>query len=734
LKRSVEPLLPSYYELIRSLLPGCLGICVLGSELEECGSRGAFNGVEFAGWLRERDLPRPGTADGDRARKNSTGQFEVALRLLDSTGKLIAVVGIALAEAEAHRLGRTPGALLRQRLKPALDCLHRELANAARAKSKVATLSQRTRDLEWLFGVAADLKSAATNRSALQQLLESASQRMRSAYCALLAPAQGLPVEHTKPTNGGRIDFAAVLGQARPHLLAWADRHRRPFVMNGVGSRASKIAPCKLLSVPVTPVQGPAIGVLVFINPPGSADYSKRHAFLAANIARQAAQLLQSQYDLATGLLTRAALEETYKTLPDSTKRSPQAVLHLDIDRLHVVNSVHGHEVGDAVILRMSHLLAPPILAPDALVARIAGDQFVVILPNCDTEAAASVASQLQRAIVRTPSCSLPEGIELTLSCGVSSLVNGPACITTALVAAEAACQAAKERGRNRIETYASNDSSIIRRHGDAIRMLSLEDALKCDRFELYGQPIVPLSDPELPSGYEVLLRLHNEDGSIAGPDEFLPAAHRYQMMPAIDRWVLDHTLNLAESYSGVLIRRQISLSINVTGHSLADGKFVDYLFSRLRSSRLPPRLLTIEMTEQAAVRNMAVAVQLMSRLRAAGCGVALDDFGTGTNSLVYLRDLPVTRVKIDGSFVRDIATNRRAESTLKSIVDLVRPFGVEIVAEYVGNEAIARKARQFGIDYAQGYAFGKPAPLAAVFEGLKQDESSNVRRLALEI
>lgn len=733
MKRTVEQLLPSYHELIQSLVPGCLGVCILDGELDDCGFRGQIDAHALAAWLRQQKWQDANIPERNFARMRCPGEFEIAMALVDSTAKLIAVVGIAVPEAQARSLGPEPGRMLRQRLKPALDCLHRELASAERAKTKVATLSQRTRDLEWLFEVAAKLKSADSNRGALEQLLATATERMRSVFCALIVPGQRLLIESSRPgVDPG--SFPATRDQVQPQLLAWAQRHPRPLTMNGAGTHSSKIPPCKLLSVSVMPMQGSAIGVLVFFNPPSAPDYVKRQALLATDVARQAAQLLHSQYDLATGLLTRGALEEAYRALPQTMKCAPHSALFLDIDRLHVVNNVHGFSVGDDVILRVSHLLAPPILSREALVARIAGDEFLAILPNCDLDAAASIAAQLQRAAAQLSKSSLPAGIDITLSCGVTALNDSPLGLATALVSAEQACQAAKERGRNRIETFTCDDASIIQRHGDALKLRSLEDALKNDRFQLYGQPIVALADPELPSGYEVLLRLRDEDGDVVGPVEFLSAAQRYQLMPSIDRWVLDHTLKLLETYSGVLMRQRVTVSVNVTGYSLADDKFVDHLLSRTKLSRFPQRLLTIEITEQSAVRNLPAAVRMMNRVRAAGFGVALDDFGTGTNSLAYLRDLPVNRVKIDGSFIRDLATNRRAESTLKSIVELVRPFGVETVAEYVETAAIAQKVRALGIDYAQGYAFGKPVPLAEVFEKLKRDESQTMHRLALEI
>lgn len=733
MRRSAAPLLESYFELIQTLLGGCRGVCVLDADLEEYGSLGTLDPAEFSQWIRSEPMAARGPQP-DRARKRSTGTVEFALTLADSAGKPVAVVGIALAAADATRLGPSAARSLRQRLKPALDCLHRELSAAARNKSKVATLSEKTRDLEWLFEVAAELRSAASNRTALEKLLATAAQRMRSAYAALIVPGRRLLIEHAPASPDLKARFGTIRSHVQPRLLEWAARHRRPLVVNRVGSEASRIAACKVLSVPIAEQNGKSIGVLVFINGATAPDYVKRQSFLAAHVMRQAAQLLQSQYDLATGLLTRAALEDTYNGLPQPARDQPISVLHVDIDRLHVINNVQGFAVGDDIIIRLSQLLGPPILPQEALVARLSGDQFAAVLPGCDADRATQIAAKLQKSMAFVTLPSLPEGVEVTLSCGITVISRDTGKLAAALAAAEAACGSAKERGRNRIETYTLADQSIIQRHGDTFKAWSLEEALRNDQFVLFGQRIVPLSNPELPSGFEVLLRLRNPDGSLGSPAEFLSAAQRYQLMPAIDRWVLDHVLALAESQGSVLARQRISLSINVTAESLRDDKFVDYLLEKTRNSRFPSRLLTVEITEQSALRDMARAVKLMKRLRAAGLGVALDDFGTGTNSLVYLRDLPVTRVKIDGSFVRDIDTNRRSESTLRGIIDLLRPFGVETVAEFVENEAIARKAGMLGCIYGQGYAFGRPQPLAEAVSSLRADESLKLRRISLEI
>jgi len=741
---NLDAILSSYLELIESLTEGCLGVGVLDGELDNCRSRGAFDSTSCVRWLREQGWEKKAGAAGQLARMPRRGQFEVALALSESNGKLLAIVGVTLTEKGAKALGTKPGAMLRQRLKPALDCLHRELASASRTKSKVATLSERTRDLEWLFQVAAETKSAASNQRALEELLATAAKKVRSAFAALIVPEQRVILQHTRQEHSGGDSFETIFSKAQSHLLAWAQRHHRPLILNRAGAQGSKLPPCKILALPVTARKGATTGVMAFLNPSTAADYVKRQAFLGAHVARHAAHLLESQFDLATGLLTRPALEGAYESLPDNVKLAPHSVMHIDIDDLHVINNVHGFSAGDDVIVRVANLLAPPIISRGALAARISGDQFALVLLECDTQTAASIAAQLQRAVAQKPSgpaaasgaavATPTSPVEITLSCGITTVSKSQRGLSRALAAAETACEAAKDRGRNRIETYACDDSSIIQRHGDSFLVGSLRDALKTDRFLLFAQPIVPLRNPELPGGYEVLIRLLNPDNTPCSPGEFLPAAQRYQLMPAIDRWVLDHTLSLLDSYSGVISRRRLSFSVNVTAHSLADDKFVEYLLSRLQTSRLPPGLLTVEITEQSAVRNLPFAIRLMNRLRKVGCGVALDDFGTGTNSLVYLRDLPVTRVKIDGSFVRDIVGSDRAASTLKGIIELLRPFNVETVAECTENAAIAQKLRQLGVDYAQGYAFGRPEPLPGVLEGLKQDESRKMHAIALEI
>ncbi len=288
------------------------------------------------------------------------------------------------------------------------------------------------------------------------------------------------------------------------------------------------------------------------------------------------------------------------------------------------------------------------------------------------------------------------------------------------LAAAETACKAAKDRGRNRVESYEVNDQSIVRRFNDINIAARLRVAISEDRLRLDAQVIAPFVTGEhIRPHYELLLRMIDEDGETVGPDRFLSAANRYQLMPTIDRWVIDKAIALLKPQAALLASRPVGFAINFSGQSLNDNTFGDFLLERIEHSGLAPELFTFELTENATVANVARAEDLMRRLRRIGCGVALDDFGTGLSSLSYLRQLPVTVLKIDGSFVRDVLKDVRAESMVQAIAQLARSMSLITVAEYVETEELRHRIAALGVDYGQGFAIGRPVPLQEVLAEL---------------
>jgi EAL domain-containing protein (putative c-di-GMP-specific phosphodiesterase class I) len=288
------------------------------------------------------------------------------------------------------------------------------------------------------------------------------------------------------------------------------------------------------------------------------------------------------------------------------------------------------------------------------------------------------------------------------------------------LAEAESACKAAKDRGRNRLETFQENDVSIIRRFTDINVATDVRGALAENRLRLEAQMIMPFTQKaNARPHYEMLLRMLDPEGNTIGPDRFLSAALRYQMMPTIDRWVISSVIELLRPRRELLVNAPVCFTINFSGQSLHDEEFADYVIRSIETSRINPAVFCFELTESAAVASINDAEALMQRLRKLGCGVALDDFGTGLSSLSYLRSMPVSMLKIDGSFVRDILRDERAESMVRAIAQLAHAMNITTVAEYVETEEIRTRVRSLGVDYGQGFAIARPVPVGEVLEVL---------------
>lgn len=594
-------------------------------------------------------------------------------------------------------------------------------------------LTERTAELEWLFKVTGKLKGAVDDRRIAEELLIAAADRLGSALAVLAIPERHLLITHNRDAlNSEQLD--GIWQQVERNLIHWAQRRKRPLIMNSAGRNGQKVTRCKILSVPVVRDTGRVLGVLAFFNPPDHPDFSTRHVFLARHLGRESASIVDAQFDLMTGLYTRGGLEQMYLGLCEDPDAPDRSAVYIDVDHMHVINELHGFELGNELIVRISEILAPPLLPDGALAARIAGDRFAVILPDSDAAAAAKSAEALLHAASRLVIGPADNPVEVSVSCGIASLVPMPQGLARSLAAAEVACKTAKGRGRNRVELYACEDGSMMRQHDDAIAVGQLRSALKNNRLILYAQRIAPLQNKSLVGGYEILLRFKGEDGEIIAPSPMLQAANRYQLLPSVDRWVLKTALRTLTPYRSMLSTRGLSISINMSGQTIDDENSIQHISEQLKSANLPAECVIMEITEQAAVRNLVRASELMRRLRALGCRFALDDFGTGANSLAYLKSLQVSRLKIDGGFVQDILTNKNSEATVRAIVELAKGMAIDTVAEFVENKAIAEKVRGFGVDYAQGYAFGRPEPLDEVLRELADDESLRLHKLFLEI
>jgi len=727
----IDPLFNSYCQLAVGLVPDADAFCLLDAKLRTRGHDATLTPAPITRWLRslgwERDGERRAASIG-----HGDGQSLTAVPLAESDGTLLGVFCIRQRRSGAMPDPGQYAAGLARRLQPLLDCVHRDLIAARPAQDRVRVLTERTAELEWLFNITARLKGAGDDRRLLTELLTASAERLDCLFAALSIPEKRLALEYTHQA-GGLESLQTAWQQTQPHLLAWAQRQHKPLIINSAGRGNKKVAACKILSVPIVRDSGRVLGVLVFFNPANAADFAPRHEFLARHLGRQTVSIIDSQFDLMTGLYSRNGLEQMHASLPPEDASVERSIVYIDLDHMHMVNEIHGFELGDELIVRIAELLVPPLLPAGCLVARLSGDRFAVLFPAADPRQAAAIAAELQLVAKRLVIGPQQHPIEVSLTCGVAALVDMPQGFARAMAAAELACKTAKSRGRGRVELYACEDSSMMRRHDDAVAVGTLRAALRTDRLQLYAQRIFPLRDPGSAGGYELLLRLRDEDGSIIAPGPLIAAAQRYQLLPSIDLWVVRRAMEMLGGYREMLKTRALTISINMSGQSLGDESCIENLKQGLKQANLPPGCVIIEITEQAAVTNFARAHAVITQLQALGCRFALDDFGTGSNSLSYLKNLQISRLKIDGSFVRDILTNKNSLATVKAVVELAKALNIDTVAEYVETEAIAHAVRRLGIDYAQGYAYGKPEPLDKLLERLDREESQRQRMLFLE-
>ena len=728
---SADPMFSSYAALATSLIENFSGLCLLDADFEPRGNSSTLNPAQIRQWLDT--LGWDGPTDRSPAAMTQGGKCLVAIPVEQTDGTLLGAFCVQQMLAAPPTQPSRHAAEVQRKLKPLLDCVHREFAAALPIRSRVQALTERTAELEWLFQVTGRLKGSSDERRLVEELLNAATERLQCALGVLFVPDKRLTIEHETDMLAA-VPLREVWLKIQQQLIVWAQRQQRPLVVNRAGKDGVKLARCKILSVPIVRETGRVLGVMAFFNPADSPDFESRHVFLARHLGRETAALVDAQFDLMTGLYTRGGIEQMYGSLADDPTAPDRTIIYLDVDHMHVVNELHGFELGNELIVRIADLMAPPLLPAGAMAARVSGDRFAIIVPESDPREAGKIAEKIQAAAARLVIGPPLNTVEVSVSCGVASLVIMPQGLARAMAAAELACKTAKNRGRNRVELYACEDNSMMRSHDDAVAVGKLRSALKTDRLLLYAQRITPLQNRSLPGGYELLLRLRDEDGSLVAPGPLIAAAQRYQLLPTVDRWVVKHALKTLSAYRGMLKTRGISISINVSGQSIGDEDFIEYFKQQIAGVNLPSDCIWVEITEQAAVHNLARANDMIARLKVLGCRFALDDFGTGTNSLTSLKSLAIGRLKIDGSFVRDILTDRNSQATVHAIVQLAKSLSMDTVAEYVETEEIAQAVRKLGVDYAQGYAYGKPEPLDGLLESLGQDESRRLHKLFLEM
>ena len=419
----------------------------------------------------------------------------------------------------------------------------------------------------------------------------------------------------------------------------------------------------------------------------------------------------QASHDTLTGLINRREFENCLAGALDRTRDNAEethALLYVDLDQFKVVNDTFGHIAGDALLRQLTEQIQTKIRATD-LLARLGGDEFGILLERCSEGRAIEVAEDIRGSLEGYRFEWKDSFTTVRCSIGVVIITSETADVASAMSSADVACYSAKDMGRNQVHLYKDSDASL--RHEEMKWVSRITNAVEEDRFELFFQPITAIGkvNGKGRGHYELLLRMRDEQGKLVGPDEFVPAAERYNLMSTLDRWVIHEALTELADRSDESEARYM-LAINLSGTSLSEDRFLDFVIDELEKQDLPNGAICFEITETAAISNLSRVVHFMQELKKLGCKFSLDDFGSGLSSFTYLKNLPVDYLKIDGHFISNVTEDAVDESMVKAISDVGRAMGIETIAERVETKLVLDKLGSLGIEFAQGYYIARPA------------------------
>jgi diguanylate cyclase (GGDEF)-like protein/PAS domain S-box-containing protein len=425
----------------------------------------------------------------------------------------------------------------------------------------------------------------------------------------------------------------------------------------------------------------------------------------------------QKTHDPLTGLRNRRTFEKSLSALIESVsvEHGAEHVLCLiDLDQFRIINESCGHLAGDELLRQLGNLFYKEIRKVD-LLARLGGDEFGLIMEYCPISQANSLVEKLCKLVEEHKFSWNNNSFRLSISAGLVPINEHSKTAADVMIAADAACYAAKKLGRNRVHIYQENDAALVRLHSDITWVTNINRALEKERFCIYYQPIVPVDISEerdrKANSYEIFIRMLGKNDDLIMPGEFLPAAEMYDLSEKLDRWMIRNTLRWLSS-NPMHLEKLKHCFINLSGKSIGDEGFLSWLKGVFIDYGVAPEKICFEVTETSAIANLTDAIYFINELKKIGCLFAIDDFGTGFSSFTYLKNLPADFLKIDGEFVKNILENKVDMSLVKSISEIGKIMGKKVIAEFVENMETAEALKGLGVDFIQGYAISKPKPL----------------------
>ncbi len=658
-------------------------------------------------FLRERS---PGVGYCERL-SNRNFAYVFYLRR-DGSGEDIGTLSVQIDGANATNIEAA-----HREIRAILECIERQIAINAELSAVRRVTADERKGLDLLVRLD-ELAGSLAPPEIVHSVLGLCARHFGADVAVVLMPKIGIQEVYPAALSNDKIASKSLM-TTLGSLLSAATTHRKVSLTES--NLRKRLVPGlqndrpRVLSSPIVNAKDEVIGIFALLK---SGDFPREQVRLSRAICAKINALTRASDQFAENHYSRHGFLHHVSAVLQRSRFQSHAVLLVDIDQLHVVNDSFGHMAGDEVIRMVSRIVDDTAGADDAI-THLGGGTYAVFLRNSGEADACTKADTVLECVAREVIEYDGKSIQISASIGIALIPEVVADAAAALNTAEVAAKSAKSRGGNRLVVFKDVDASLVQRRSDLDGVNSIQSALIHDRFVLYAQPIRSLRDSEGAYHYEVLIRMLDDNDQVLPPVKFLSAAERYQMMAAIDRWVIRNTLDQLSAADNLLEVSLASFNVNLSAQSIADDEFLGFVETQITQSGVSPDSLCFEITETSAVRNLESAQRCIKRLRKLGCRLALDDFGTGYCSFAYLKDLPVQYVKIDGVFVRDILENPLSEAIVASLTKIAKVMRAATVAEHVENDLVLQRLRQYDVDFGQGFGIGKPVPLADVLDEL---------------
>jgi diguanylate cyclase (GGDEF)-like protein len=618
-------------------------------------------------------------------------------------------------------------------LNSTVTCIEKELRLTIELDAMAQELASRYEELNLVYENTEEEAVTASDSEVFNRLVEDYVDYLGVDLVALVFTSQN----RTFIAAGGQdpvTDPYGVIREVIEKYLPAAQEGNSLLLMNDFNDRSARElgleVPYKVIATPVQNNRGEVEGILVSLNHLYRADFYNSDKNLLSVMAKKAAKILLANFDSLTGLNNQAVFDHVLARALETATSQGQAhcLLNTDLGSMRILNDSHGREAGDAAIRHVSRLLRNKLRNTDSI-AYLGEGRYGILLERCVLELGESVADNLRNLVADNPLVWEGKSVALEISTGIAQVDPHCKSIDEVVEAAEIARQSAKQLGHGQIQTFHQGDAGLMD-HKQRLKWVSrIREAMHEDRFRIYCQVIEPTGPVDEAFHFEILLRLLDKEGDIVGASEFIPPAEQFNLMPMIDRWVIETTFSMLSEADYARSPDEGMVAINLSGQSLSDWELPDYIARKLDESGIESSCVCFEITETVAFRDSEQALSCMHAIKALGCSLSLDDFGTGLSSFSYLKDLPVDYLKIDGSFVRKILDDNVSHAMVASINQIGHVMGLKTVAEFVENDALADRLVEMDIDYLQGYAIAKPMPLDDYLDALDIAASASAGR-----